>query len=185
MKNKIINIFLVLFILVNVGYLIYKNKKGRGNSLKNEARISNKTFKINNIFLRQENWKDTVSLTELTEKAPCLVLRVPKVSCQQCKFIELDMLKQLSMKDSKLNVCAILTVDNPREMKYLSLNFDYNFLKLGSLEQNVLKIPEEMNKKPYYFLLNKNLEGCRLFFPDPTKTGLTKKYLDETTKNHL
>ena len=125
-----------------------------------------------------ETWKDSIPLSGIVSKYPILILRIPRVSCQQCKSTELDNLKINFTEYGFQNVCAILTVKTPRDLKSLSLSFDYDFLKVGSKDHNILDIPLEKYNKPYYFILDSNLRANMFFIPDMTKPELTQKYFE-------
>jgi len=105
-----------------------------------------------------------------------LILRIPQVSCSDCKYSELENLKMLNNNGILYNVCAIITVDSPRDLKELTLVFHYNFKKYGVERKDLLNMPEEKLNRPYYFILNSDLQANNFFFPTPENNNLSLEY---------
>ena len=137
-----------------------------------------RSVKIKDCYFKLENWKDSVLLSEIVKEKSTLILRIPRVNCQPCKYNELENLRQFSQKNS-FNTCAVLTVDGPRELKSLVIKYDYQFSKIGSKLGKVLNLSEEISGKPYYFVLDSNLQASRFFIPDMLNQNLTEQYFDQ------
>lgn len=113
---------------------------------------------------------------------PVLILRMPRVSCEECKFVELENLKMLFSQYSIKSVCAVITTGSPRELKMLTQSFSYNFLKVGSLQNELIDISAEKQKRPYYFVLDSNLRASKFFFPDMRNQKMTVAYFERIIK---
>jgi hypothetical protein len=179
-RNFIITIILVGFLILNIGYAFWKN---RLEEIHNQYFTSlvhdNNTYKmqLQESYLIMENCKDSISLSTLVSKHPILILRIPAATCQECTLEELENLKKNFDIDELYNVCAIFTINTPRELKSLTLAFNYKFLKLGITRQNTLNIQEERNNIPYYFIIDSNLQASMFFFPDHRYPESTAAYL--------
>ncbi|MEN6456624.1 MAG: hypothetical protein ABFD10_20400 [Prolixibacteraceae bacterium] len=178
-KNRFINILLVVFILVNGVYLICRNRKEHDRS------DSGILGKIQDRYVWLENWKDSTLISDLAKNRPVLILRLPRVPCQQCKFAELENLNSFFRNDTTRQVCALLTTQTPRDLMSLKLSFNYNFLKAGSYSENILDMPQEGFKRPYYFVLMPDMQAKMIFFPDPDKAQETNRYFEEVENKYF
>jgi hypothetical protein len=187
--KKLVSALLIIFIIFNIAYfLFYKQKKDdqiQDSKMPSSINFLNSNMKISDRYFLLENWKDSISLSAIVKDGSVLVLRMPRVSCEQCKFAELENLKLLFSNDNIKNVCAILTTSSPRELKMLTQTFNYRYLKVGSLQNELINISEEKQKRPYYFVLDSNLRADNFFFPDMRNQKLTEAYLKRIKKQFL
>jgi predicted nucleic-acid-binding Zn-ribbon protein len=178
-KKNITNIILGAIVVANIGYFLWRTKNKEVSNQDSKyinQRIYTQKTQLQESYLLKENWKDSISLSDLVSKHPVLILRIPAVTCQQCKFTELDNLR-INFDEYELDyVCAILTVSTPRDLKSLTLSFDFRFLKLGSKIQNIFNIQEEKYNRPYYFILDSDLQASMFFFPEQTNQKFTYDY---------
>lgn len=133
---------------------------------------------ISDVYLLNENWIDSIALSELVVEGPVLILRITKNSCQECAMMELNHLENF-IKNNRNKACLIYSSQTSRDLKALTLLHSFSFLKLGSFKLDILKIPEEIYNSPYYFILDANLTGRMFFFPDKSNAELTQKYFQE------
>lgn len=190
MKKGFIYIFLLIVVFLNIGYIFLKKRHQKNESLiykktySTERKISKNIF-IQDRYLFQENWKDTISISQIVNKHPILILRIPRVSCQQCKATELDNLKRNFLNEDLGNVCTILTVNTTRDIKSLRLSFNFKFTMAGGTEQDILKINAEKYHKPYYFILDTNLMASMFYFPEILTPELTKSYFKKVKAKYF
>jgi len=144
-----------------------------------------KNVLISDKYFFLENWKDSISLSQIVKKHPCLILRIPTSACQHCKHDELNRLKTTFSKNELKKCVALISVFTARDLKKITLNYNFDYLKIGSKRRKVLNVKQENYGKVYYFVLHQNMEGSDFFFPQQTKPELTKDYLLMIKKKYL
>ncbi len=185
--KKYFNILLILTILINMVFLLSYYFTTRKRILidpyaqtKDTRLYKIKSLQIEDIYCHLENWKDSILLSTLVKNKPKLILRVPTVYCKMCESQELDNLKYLYEVEGFHNICAVLTVGNSRELRSLSL-LNYNFLKVGFTNNKILNVTMDKYNKPYYFVLDSNMNATMFFFPQATTPNLTIKYFEDAS----
>lgn len=168
-----------------ISLIITLNSKLENKTIKHENTRKDVSILINDKNLLLENWKDSISLSQIVKDYPFLVLRIPKTACQYCKFTELNNLQTIFTPKELGRCCVMISVFTSRDLRSLTLNNSYKYFKVGSKRQNILNIDQEDYGKVYYFILNSNLQANHFHFPDRTKPYLTKEYLQMIKKKYL
>lgn len=137
---------------------------------------------LKDVYLHTKNWGDTIALSNIVGEHPVLVLRMPRILCSECKYTEFDNLNLAFEGDTLIDKYSIITTANERELKAISLGFDYDFTGIGDIKEDLLYIPFEKKGMPYYFVLGKNLNAGMFYFPDKSTPELTKGYFNIVRK---
>lgn len=129
-------------------------------------------FLPNNLELRTESG-DTVRISSLLTSHDMVILRISEANCISCVQMFNEILN--SEMDEMINR-VIYICDYSTNKKILFYKKMLN-IRMPIYISMDLKIPIEKENKPYLFVLNKDMEMSKIYFPINGESEMSREYL--------